>query len=445
MKKVAIIGAGLSGLSVAHYTRLKYPEADITILERSDRLGGNIRSERHGDFTFEFGPAAIPNSATLIKKMAADIGLSDQLIQSRSDSWQHYIYRANKLTPLPKSKLDFFKSPLLPSAFSVFFKERSVKPLDIYDSTKTFAYRHFGREIATNLIEPLVIRHSAGDFSKLSTNAIFPDLKAIERQNGSLFKSKEFSLAERGLLHNETSGHFTFVGGLEAFCKKIVEHHNFTVLYNQQVKSVLDEKDGNVRVLVGDADYTFDHVFLTTPSHVSAHLLRSCDEEFYKALGLIKYAPMAIVNLVYDYDCIPQDGTGYTVAGRDRDAVLFVRWNSKMFPSHGKKGQTVISVALGGMTNLMLLNKPAHQIVKQALAHLRRAMGIKSDPVLVKIRQYSRAIPQYTMGIEKVWARLDTVKAAHPSITLLGNYQYGLHMTDLVKLSQESVDSINLS
>lgn len=43
MEKIAIIGAGISGLSVAHFLSDRY---DITVFEKENRAGGLIRCLR---------------------------------------------------------------------------------------------------------------------------------------------------------------------------------------------------------------------------------------------------------------------------------------------------------------------------------------------------------------------------------------------------------------
>ncbi len=43
---IAVLGGGLSGLSSAFHLSRRYPAAHITLLERSSRLGGWVRSER---------------------------------------------------------------------------------------------------------------------------------------------------------------------------------------------------------------------------------------------------------------------------------------------------------------------------------------------------------------------------------------------------------------
>lgn len=442
MKKVAVIGAGLSGLSAAHFVRKKFKDAEITIFERSDRVGGNIRSERHGDFLLEFGPSSIGEADADLNALISDLGLAESRISTSEETNSHHIYKHPNLVPMPQGYLEFLRSSLVPSPIKIALAERKVAAMDVYDSTKTFAFRHFGRDVASGMIEPLLRRKTFGDVSKLSTNAVLPKLKQIERDSGSLFRSGKFSLTETPLIAEDFAPRYSFTGGVEALCREVVERDKLLVLYNQQVRSVVQTNDGKVDVVVDDMPYRFDHAFVTTPSHVSAHLLRKCDDEFYKALGLIKYAPAAVVNLVYDHTCVKQAGNGYSIAGLDRDHVVHVCFSSRQFPAHAKAGHEVITVYLGGATNAQLLEKPAHQIVKHALSHLKRTMQINSDPILVKIRQYSRAIPQYTMGVEKVWARLDAAKAKYSAISLLGNYQYGTGLNDCVRLAQKTVDEL---
>ena len=52
--KVAIIGAGLTGLTTAFY--LKKEGIDFRIFEKSEKPGGVIQTHRENGFTFESGP-----------------------------------------------------------------------------------------------------------------------------------------------------------------------------------------------------------------------------------------------------------------------------------------------------------------------------------------------------------------------------------------------------
>ena len=51
MKKIAVIGTGLSALSLAYHL----PSLDITFFEKSWRPGGRISTRRHQDYAFDHG------------------------------------------------------------------------------------------------------------------------------------------------------------------------------------------------------------------------------------------------------------------------------------------------------------------------------------------------------------------------------------------------------
>ena len=59
MKRIAIVGGGIAGLSAAFYLeKARQAGANLqwTLFEKSDRLGGVIRTERRDGFVLEAGP-----------------------------------------------------------------------------------------------------------------------------------------------------------------------------------------------------------------------------------------------------------------------------------------------------------------------------------------------------------------------------------------------------
>lgn len=76
-RHIAILGGGITGLSSAFYLSRRFPNSLITLLEKSSRLGGWIRSERvqvqDGNGTpasvvLEYGPRTLrPNSKALLE------------------------------------------------------------------------------------------------------------------------------------------------------------------------------------------------------------------------------------------------------------------------------------------------------------------------------------------------------------------------------------------
>ena len=87
--KILIIGGGITGLSAAWYAHKRYPDAHITLLEKSGRLGGWIRTVIEGGFLFEKGPRTFqsgrsPHLLALIRDQARQTNRSTILPQGDS-------------------------------------------------------------------------------------------------------------------------------------------------------------------------------------------------------------------------------------------------------------------------------------------------------------------------------------------------------------------------
>jgi|SRR6266850_5503513 len=74
---VVILGGGITGLSAAFYLARKHPTVQITLVEKSDRFGGWVRSERvdvsdsdgkRGKVLLEAGPRTVrPNAKSVLE------------------------------------------------------------------------------------------------------------------------------------------------------------------------------------------------------------------------------------------------------------------------------------------------------------------------------------------------------------------------------------------
>ena len=74
---IAVVGGGISGLSSAFHLSRRFPQANIVLLEKSNRDGGWIRSRRvevkdsngnKADILLEAGPRTLrPNSKSILE------------------------------------------------------------------------------------------------------------------------------------------------------------------------------------------------------------------------------------------------------------------------------------------------------------------------------------------------------------------------------------------
>ena len=78
MSTIFIAGAGPSGLAAGY--RLKQAGHDVIVLEASQRVGGQIWTQRHGDFLMEAGSTVMPAAYDSVMGFVKDMALEDDLV-----------------------------------------------------------------------------------------------------------------------------------------------------------------------------------------------------------------------------------------------------------------------------------------------------------------------------------------------------------------------------
>ena len=100
MKRIAIIGGGISGLSAAFALekhRIAGAPLEYVLFEASPRLGGVLVTERVDDCLLEAGPDSFLTEKPWASDLCREIGLGDQLIGSNDADRKTYIVVKGKL------------------------------------------------------------------------------------------------------------------------------------------------------------------------------------------------------------------------------------------------------------------------------------------------------------------------------------------------------------
>src|SRR4030095_655244 len=186
-RAVIVIGAGISGLVCAY--RLKTLGIDVLLIEKNDRVGGVIQSEKIDGYLIERGPNSSQGTEELIA-LAEELGIIDELIEGKPTG-PASVYFKGRLHPVPSGPGAFIKSDLLSPAGKLrILKEPFVPPRhqNSEESVAAFARRRIGNEAAERLVAPFVSGIYAGDADQLSVKAAFPKLASLESDYGGLFR-----------------------------------------------------------------------------------------------------------------------------------------------------------------------------------------------------------------------------------------------------------------
>ena len=71
--RIAVIGAGLAGLSFAHFL---HHDAEVTLFEKSRGVGGRLATRRNGDFQFDHGAQFFTSRSDILQSLIEDADYS---------------------------------------------------------------------------------------------------------------------------------------------------------------------------------------------------------------------------------------------------------------------------------------------------------------------------------------------------------------------------------
>jgi oxygen-dependent protoporphyrinogen oxidase len=430
------IGAGISGLTCAY--RLRQRGVSVLLLEASSRAGGMIHSVRQDDgFLFELGPQSCLVDSPLLA-LIEELGLGDKLLRANSRAPRYVLHRG-RLRAVPLGPPALLATRLVSTRTKLRLLGEILhrtRPPDEDESVATFVRRKFGDEVLERIVAPMVSGIYAGDAECLSVSAAFPSLRRYELERGSVLRG---ALAARPAKGEMRPTLCSFPDGMETLTAALAESLGDALWRDTQVNAVraaAPHDSGRPRgprfqieILRRGATETLsaDAVIVAAPCDAAATILSGISQSFAAEIDQIEYAPVAVVSTGYARVSVgnPLDGFGFLVPRSEGLRLLGTVWNSSLFPDRAPVGHVSLASFAGGMTDPGICEWPESEIAAQITKELAQVLRISAPPVAVRVQKYTRAIPQYNLGHQRIIDSLRQLAAAKPGLFLAGNYLDG--------------------
>ena len=186
--EIIIVGAGLSGLSAAHFLHTSAPDLDILILEQDGRPGGAVRSFHEQGFLAEWGPHGFLDNNEASRALLSETGLDRIAQKAPLGNFVRYVCHAGRLVQLPQSPPALLATPLLsPLGKLRLLGDLFKKPRTEEQSVGQWAAYRFGTEILP-LVDAAITGTFAGDYERISIDAVMPGVRGLEKEAGSVLK-----------------------------------------------------------------------------------------------------------------------------------------------------------------------------------------------------------------------------------------------------------------
>jgi oxygen-dependent protoporphyrinogen oxidase len=439
MKRVVVVGGGISGLALAHRLRTGGDRSlSVTVVERAVRPGGPIRTEAMDGFLLECGPEGFLDNAPDTLALAGALGLADRLLPSRDEARRRFVYRGGRLQALPTGPLSFLRSRLLSARAKLrLAREPWSRPRPSEDETiDAFATRRLGAEAASALVGPMVTGVFAGDPRRLSLRACFPRLFELESEHGGLLRGVFAGVRKKrdpGAPRRSPFGRLTsFRGGMEELVRALAGSLGPDLRTGVAVRTlqVASGDEPRYRVVLEDGSaLAADVVVLAGRAADTARLLEPRVAEAAALLREIPSAPVGVVGLGYPSSAMPRplDGFGFLVAPGEGVRILGVLWESSIFDGRAPQGSVLLRVMVGGSLDPEVLDLSDDRLLESVREGLATTMGLRGAPTFVRIVRHRAGISQYTVGhVERVQRAERLLAEALPRVFLAGSSYRGV-------------------
>lgn len=440
-----VIGGGISGLCAAY--GLVKRGLKVTVLERDSEVGGTMKTVRENGFLSESGPNSALETTPLFRELVSECGISDEFLYANPAGKNRFILRNGTMHALPLSPGAFLATPL----FSVRGKLRLLmEPLigrgTGEESIADFVARRVGREFLDYAIDPFVAGVFAGRPERLSVQAAFPKLHALEKNYGGLVKGMILGRRERQRRAEKAKDRaesFSFAGGMQVLPKAIARKLDSSVQTDSKVDSirVMGPSSFSVTYVHRGSSRTIGcrTLVLSVPAFVAAELLRSHSPETAGILQSITYSPVSSLFLGFKKETVghPLNGFGVLIPTRERRSILGCLWSSSLFPGRAPDGMVAVTAFVGGARQPELTELPENKLCDLVLTELKNIMQVSGKLVYLRVTTWKQAIPQYELGYHEKTRALEQFEANHPGLYFCSNFKGGISVGDCVQNAQE--------
>jgi protoporphyrinogen/coproporphyrinogen III oxidase len=488
MRRVAIVGGGIAGLTAAYeLAKLARDGAPVeaVLFESSQRLGGLLETVREGGFTIECGPDGWVSAKPWARELCAELGLIDQLIYSNDATRKTHIFLttpdhpSGRLVPMPDGLNMMVPTDLAALEGSPLFSEAAIaaycaEPARAEElrasapahdeSVADFTLRHFGAEVLDRIAAPLLSGVFGGDVRRLSVRAVMPAFVEMEREHGSLIAALQSQHAAR-----EPQPIFTTLrSGLGALADCLAAAIPAQwVRRGTRVAAVRSNPTGTgtslwtVHTATAGKHYgseTFDAVLLATPLDVTRSLLAQLDQDAASLLPTESSSAVLVAFAYADAARFPVSrGFGFLVPPRDADPdhqtdprasmLLACTFIDQKFSNRVPPGGRLVRAFFGGTAAERIARCNNDEVA--AIAHMELARILHSSlpaaahqpappPVLTVIRRWPNSLPQYAVGhLDRVF-ELDSRMRSQRGLAILGNALHGVGIPDLIRSSRDA-------
>lgn len=384
---IAVIGAGLAGLTAAY--ELRNTGHNVDVYEATDRIGGKLYT-----VAFEGGPTDMGAEAFMARRKDAvdfftELGLGSSLVEP--SGLRSLVWVDGEARELPTGGV--MGIPSSSGAVQHLVSAETAQRIDQEGEQPGFEWEvggdvnvgklvreRYGDEVVDNIVTSLLGGVYSCSADDLGVRATIPQLAAeFDRLavDGPVHLSKAVAHLEAARKELPT-GHGavfnTFRDGYQEVYEALAEQSGANIYIDAFISALTREGEGYR--LKGGEDVVYDRVILAVPAPTAALLLKSVAPDAAAALKTVQLANSAVVGMRFATDeGLPQN-SGILVANGAKDvrAKAFTL-SSRKWPHLAERGGALVRASFGRFGDDVALRASEDDLVDWALDDLLTITG----------------------------------------------------------------------
>lgn len=424
-------------MSAAHFLSRNAADLDLLILEQTNRPGGAIRSFRENGFLAEWGPHGFLDNNPASRALLADTGLDAMALKAPLGNFLRYVCHNGRLMPLPQSPRALLTTPLLTAWGKLrLLGDLFKKPVEREQSIAQWAAHRFGHEVLP-LVDAAATGTFAGDYERLSMDAVMPGVRRLEKEAGSVLKgllAKKRKKGEARALPAMTS----FPEGMEQLVTTLAARAN--ILYNSPVVEIRPNPTG-WEVETPTTSYQGSTLILALPINQALQLLKA----YKPPLAAVPTASIATVALGFGTRATVPYGFGYLAPEREKRFTLGALFSTQMFPGRAPEKTVLLEALAGGRRHPERLDLDDETLVSRIYDDLNTLLDLPEPPCFHRVLRSSSAIPQMELGYPALLAWKESLEQRMTGLHICGFGWEGIGMNDMMKTASLVAEKIRCS
>ncbi len=477
--RIAVLGAGISGLSAAAFLSKEMPDASVDIFDASDRVGGVIHTEYSDGLILEHAADNFATNLGHVEKLHQCLGI-DPSINRPSEKYRFaQVVHRGKVDRIPigfsllqPTRLSsIMQSPVLSTLGKArLVAEQFVRARESLEdeSLQSFATRRLGKEVFERLVEPIVCGIFTAKPDRLSMQAALPQYIKMERQHGSLIKAAR-AVRKKAREENPdadsardaTGARYDIfaapVNGMSDWLIQIVkalpdnvdirlQHRIESLKRTEQNKWRLDIRVGRAFQDVLSAEYDACIIALNAPQ--AASVLREVSSTAADELGEIEYASSAVAVFGFRKSELQEHLRcfGIVVPNIENRKVLAISLTSLKYPGRCNDDVVFARVFMGGAIRPDLYSLTDDELIQIGWNEARSILQLSSEePLWKRMVRWPNSMPQYAVGHLEKLAKVKVAMQDLPMLQLCGNAYQGVGIPQCVNSGREAALKITES